>query len=176
MACPARSAIVSETIQEPGGRCAPTSIRRGVVMVKGTRETSGGHQMWSYPLDHRIAYAGEDDERCAHGGHRVPNECARRDAERERERGVADGCDVAGVEVGEGSRRRRQVEWAGLPRHQEAAQPGNGHRRKPQQASLHSVQRGRETVCVQANRKVPLSSSRATSGAPQKTPMSPGTT
>ncbi len=46
----------------------------------------------------------------------------------------------------------------------------------PSSASLHSVQRARETLWVQTRRKVPASSSRATNGAPQKIPMSPGTT
>ncbi len=46
----------------------------------------------------------------------------------------------------------------------------------PSRPSLHTVQRAREMLCVQARRKVPDSSSRASKGAPQKTPIKPGTT
>ena len=46
----------------------------------------------------------------------------------------------------------------------------------PTRPSLTASQRRRLTLCVQARRKVPVSSSRATSGAPQNIPMSTGTT
>jgi len=41
--------------------------------------------------------------------------------------------------------------------------------------ALTASQRVRLTLCVQARRWVPASSSRATSGAPQKTPIAAGT-
>ena len=41
--------------------------------------------------------------------------------------------------------------------------------------SLASVQRHRPKPCVQANRKVPVSSSRASNGAPANAPISAGT-
>src|SRR6266568_7575885 len=42
---------------------------------------------------------------------------------------------------------------------------------RPVRASLAAIQRVRVTLWFQASRKVPASSSRVTSGAPQKTPM-----
>ena len=46
---------------------------------------------------------------------------------------------------------------------------------RPTSPSLTSNQRIRLTLCVQARRKVPVSSSRAMSGAPQNMPMRTGT-
>jgi hypothetical protein len=45
----------------------------------------------------------------------------------------------------------------------------------PAMASLAASQRVRVTPWVHARRKVPVSSSRATSGAPQNIPIRPGT-
>ena len=47
---------------------------------------------------------------------------------------------------------------------------------RPTTPSLAPSQRDRVTLCVHARRNVPASISRATSGAPQKIPMRPGTT
>ena len=44
----------------------------------------------------------------------------------------------------------------------------------PSSASLAIASRSRPTPCVQANRKVPVSSSLASSGAPAKAPISTG--
>src|SRR5580704_1984345 len=46
---------------------------------------------------------------------------------------------------------------------------------RPTSPSLTRSQRRRLTLCVQARRKVPVSSSRATSGAPQNIPITTGT-
>ena len=45
---------------------------------------------------------------------------------------------------------------------------------RPVRASLAAIQRVRVTLWFHASRKVPASSSRVTSGAPQKMPMSAG--
>jgi hypothetical protein len=47
---------------------------------------------------------------------------------------------------------------------------------RPVTASRTASQRGRVTLWVQASRKVPVSSSRAMSGAPQKAPSRAGST
>ncbi len=79
-------------------------------MVNGRACDERGHQVWPHPFGDRDAHAGEDHERCPHGRHRVPDERASGDAESERERGVADRHDAAGIEMREGPGSRREVE------------------------------------------------------------------
>ena len=148
---------------------------RGVEEVVGLAER--GQVVRAEVLPDHQAQEGEDGDGDGQRGEGSAEQRAGGDAEGHREHRVADGDDALDVElvglevlaVGAFTGLDHQVTRAETTPPQTAAASST-------QPALTVSQRPRVMLCVQANWLVPVSSSGATSGAPQNTPSRHGTT
>ncbi len=146
------------------------------VRTESHRFAQRAHEVRSDPLRDDDPRHDEAHQRDGHGGKRAAEEQPHGGAEREGEQRVARRDEAVHAEGGRAEPvRGHLVDGAEPPRDHEAEQPADDRAGQADEPEFDQEPAHRLTLCVQARRNVPVSSSRATSGAPQNMPMSTGT-